>query len=137
MALQRFNDRVFDFVKALGNILTNLDTGGMGDIIQEQLMRGRAEAARQAHNLKVIGSNPIPATKSKPETVSLRFLFTLMDIGIKISFRKEIFEPKRIFWQDFPLRWKMRSARNHFKKQALLCVWCTGSIIRTTEPEAP
>jgi hypothetical protein len=26
------------------------------------MMRGRAEAARQAHNLKVIGSNPIPAT---------------------------------------------------------------------------
>jgi hypothetical protein len=26
-------------------------------------MRGRAEAARQAHNLKVMGSNPIPATQ--------------------------------------------------------------------------
>ena len=28
-------------------------------------MRGRAEAARQAHNLKVIGSNPIPATSNR------------------------------------------------------------------------
>ena len=27
-----------------------------------QLMRGRAVAARQAHNLKVAGSNPAPAT---------------------------------------------------------------------------
>ena len=27
--------------------------------------RGRAEVARQAHNLKVVGSNPPPATKSK------------------------------------------------------------------------
>ena len=26
-------------------------------------MRDRAEVARQAHNLKVIGSNPVPATK--------------------------------------------------------------------------
>jgi hypothetical protein len=30
------------------------------------LKRGRAEAARQAHNLKVAGSNPAPATKLRP-----------------------------------------------------------------------
>lgn len=28
-------------------------------------MRSRAEVARQAHNLKVVGSNPTPATKKK------------------------------------------------------------------------
>ena len=44
-------------------IIKNLDTSQSSVIIPKQLMRGRAEAARQAHNLKVIGSNPIPATE--------------------------------------------------------------------------
>jgi hypothetical protein len=33
-------------------------------------MRGRAVAARQAHNLKVSGSNPLPATNRTPIPVS-------------------------------------------------------------------
>lgn len=33
------------------------------------LTRGRAEAARQAHNLKVDGSNPSPATKLHQDSV--------------------------------------------------------------------
>ena len=32
------------------------------------LMRGRAEVARRAHNPEVSGSNPLPATKSEPES---------------------------------------------------------------------
>ena len=28
----------------------------------KNILRDRAEVARQAHNLKVIGSNPVPAT---------------------------------------------------------------------------
>jgi len=31
-------------------------------------MRGRAVVARRAHNPEVIGSNPVPATKTKGET---------------------------------------------------------------------
>ena len=31
-------------------------------IIATHSMRGRAAVARQAHNLKVVGSNPTPAT---------------------------------------------------------------------------
>ena len=38
-----------------------LDIYQNSDIIY-LLMRGRAEAARRAHNPEVIGSNPIPAT---------------------------------------------------------------------------
>ena len=45
------------------NVTFNLDVVQNGSIIREHSMRGRAEAARQAHNLKVIGSNPIPATR--------------------------------------------------------------------------
>ena len=39
-----------------------------------KIERGRAEVARQAHNLKVIGSNPIPAT------MALQKVFLLIQI---------------------------------------------------------
>ena len=35
--------------------------------------RGRAVAARRAHNPEVAGSSPVPATKQKPESVGLWF----------------------------------------------------------------
>ena len=37
------------------------------------LMRGRAVVARRAHNPEVLGSNPSPATKIKPESLWLWF----------------------------------------------------------------
>ena len=39
-----------------------------------KIERGRAEVARQAHNLKVVGSNPIPAT------MALQKVFLLIQI---------------------------------------------------------
>ena len=39
------------------------------------LLRDRAEVARQAHNLKVIGSIPIPATNEIQELTIRKFLF--------------------------------------------------------------
>ena len=36
-----------------------------------------AEAARRAHNPEVSGSNPLPATKVKPESVGLWFFVSL------------------------------------------------------------
>ena len=38
------------------------------------MTRGRAVAARQAHNLEVAGSNPAPATKSLFKVTSVTFL---------------------------------------------------------------
>ena len=38
-------------------------------------MRGGAEVARWAHNPKVVGSNPAPATKAKTSHVCVRFFF--------------------------------------------------------------
>lgn len=35
------------------------------------ILRGGAEVARQAHNLKVRGSNPLPATKNKKKEDSV------------------------------------------------------------------
>ena len=37
-----------------------------------KIERGRAEVARQAHNLKVVGSNPTPATKKKQKALHMR-----------------------------------------------------------------
>ena len=34
--------------------------------IEQKLLRGGAVAARRAHNPKVVGSNPTPATKKSP-----------------------------------------------------------------------
>ena len=36
-------------------------------------LRGRAVAARRAHNPEVSGSNPLPATEREPESVGLWF----------------------------------------------------------------
>ena len=37
---------------------------GKGDIVYDTtILRGRAEVARQAHNLEAVGSIPTPATK--------------------------------------------------------------------------
>ena len=41
------------------------------------LMRGRAVVARRAHNPEVLGSNPSPATKVKPESNGLWFFVNL------------------------------------------------------------
>ena len=38
--------------------------------------------ARQAHNLKVIGSNPIPATIEKPSVPAHRGLFAVDSLGL-------------------------------------------------------
>ena len=46
-------------------------TDGWGASTIRPLMRGRAEVARRAHNPEVSGSNPLPATKSEPESVVL------------------------------------------------------------------
>ncbi len=40
-------------------------------------MRGRAAVARQAHNLKVLGSNPSPATFQKRAQANVLFLLGL------------------------------------------------------------
>ncbi len=45
-------------------------------VLLAYLMRGRAVAARRAHNPEVSGSNPLPATKSKPESVGLWFFIS-------------------------------------------------------------
>ncbi len=45
-------------------------------------MRGRAEAARRAHNPEVAGSNPVPAIlKSTPSGVLFLFAFTLKQVA--------------------------------------------------------
>ncbi len=38
-------------------------------------MRGGAVAARRAHNPKVTGSSPVPATKQKDHVKNMVFLF--------------------------------------------------------------
>ena len=45
-------------------------------VLFQSAMRGRAVAARRAHNPEVSGSNPLPATKSKPESVGLWFFIS-------------------------------------------------------------
>lgn len=41
------------------------------------ISRGGAVVARQAHNLEVIGSNPVSATKEKAIEESVAFLFSI------------------------------------------------------------
>ena len=41
-------------------------------------MRGGAVAARRAHNPKVAGSNPAPATKERPQHLLWSFRFNLL-----------------------------------------------------------
>ena len=45
--------------------------------IQIERMRGGAEVARRAHNPKVVGSSPAPATKAKAEGDSSAFFYLL------------------------------------------------------------
>ncbi len=54
-------------------------------------MRGRAEAARRAHNPEVSGSNPLPATKSKPEYIILWFFVNPAYCGGKSHTQQEKF----------------------------------------------
>ena len=42
-----------------------------------KILRGRAEVARWAHNPKVVGSNPAPATKKAPGKGLLLFIYDL------------------------------------------------------------
>ena len=44
---------------------------GLGKVRLELLLilRGRAEVARQAHNLEVVGSNPTPATRGRVSSI--------------------------------------------------------------------
>jgi hypothetical protein len=60
-------------------------------------LRGRAVAARRAHNPEVSGSNPLPATKSKPESFGLWFFISPAHSGRKISKIGGIsYEPQRV-----------------------------------------
>ena len=65
-------------------------------------MRGRAVVARRAHNPEVIGSNPVPATKTKRETPVFLSLFfpqsVFLPLGLVLSnLRPEINEyPKEV-----------------------------------------
>ena len=47
------------------------------DSNQSTITRGRAVAARQAHNLEVVGSNPTPATRIIKAPIA-RVLFVLI-----------------------------------------------------------
>ena len=38
------------------------------------IVRGRAEVARRAHNPEVVGSNPAPATKEEKQDIKFCFL---------------------------------------------------------------
>ena len=49
-------------------------------------LRDRAEVARKAHNLEVIGSSPVPATKKKNESFSKLF----RNVGYKVSSLKKL-----------------------------------------------
>ena len=55
----------FQYAQALHGTWSGLRSGSRGakSLIQQLTRGGAARVARQAHNLKVIGSNPIPATK--------------------------------------------------------------------------
>ena len=50
--------------------------------IQNNKMRGGAEVARRAHNPKVVGSSPAPATKKKAEELSSAFLISQCQVII-------------------------------------------------------
>ena len=50
-----------------------LNVGYQSQVIYVVLMRGRAEAARRAHNPEVVRSNRAPATEMEPEYSKLWF----------------------------------------------------------------
>jgi len=54
-------------------------------VLLHHSMRGRAVAARRAHNPEVSGSNPLPATKVKPESVGLWFFVSPAHSGRHFS----------------------------------------------------
>ncbi len=56
-------------------------------------MRGRAVAARRAHNPEVAGSSPAPATQKG--TFKVSFLFGLMR-NQKLNLRPADYEPNRV-----------------------------------------
>jgi hypothetical protein len=67
-------------------------------------MRGRAVAARRAHNPEVSGSNPLPATKSKPEFTGLWFLAYPGVLRLKILKNGGIFhEPQHAGLVNFKI----------------------------------
>ena len=59
-------------------------TGWNGSGIILLSMRGRAVAARRAHNPEVSGSNPLPATFHEPESFGLWFFVNPEVSGRKI-----------------------------------------------------
>ena len=59
------------------------------------LTRGRAVAARRAHNPEVAGSSPVPATEIKPEIANLWFFVVPENCGSKImSSGEKSYEPQ-------------------------------------------
>ena len=57
----------------------------------ETIMRGRAVVAYQAHNLKVSGSIPLPATNEIQELTIRKFLFLRSNSGICNFLSEECF----------------------------------------------
>jgi hypothetical protein len=67
-------------------------------------MRGRAVAARRAHNPEVIGSNPVPATEREPEYYVLWFFVSQRDAPRPGVLRLTFFLKRRIFLHEVHLR---------------------------------
>ena len=54
-------------------------------------MRGRAVAARRAHNPEVSGSNPLPATEVKRRLWGLRFFIALRSTIRHFQLKRRIY----------------------------------------------
>ncbi len=63
-------ENIFRFIS---QIIWNIRLNAVS--LHSKTSRGGAEVARQAHNLEVIGSNPVSATKGKAIEYSVAFLF--------------------------------------------------------------